>query len=40
MSEASIKTSMEFYAGNTDAIGKAFTEFEFKGLRDGSFASA
>jgi hypothetical protein len=31
--------SIEFYAGNADAIGKAFTEIEFEGLRDGSIAS-
>jgi len=30
--------SIEFYAGDAEAIGKAFTEYEFEGLRDGSIA--
>ena len=30
--------SIEFYAGNADAIGRAFTDYEFEGLRDGSIA--
>jgi hypothetical protein len=30
--------SVEFYAGNPDEIGPAFTEIEFEGLRDGTVA--
>ncbi|HEY3355226.1 MAG TPA: hypothetical protein VGQ83_18380 [Polyangia bacterium] len=31
---------MEFYAGNPDQIGRAFTAYELGGLRDGSLAHA
>lgn len=30
--------SIEIYAGNADAIGHAFTEIEYEGLRDGTIA--
>jgi hypothetical protein len=30
--------SIEFYAGNANAIGSAFTEYELEGLRDGTIA--
>ena len=30
--------SLEFYAGDPDEIGRAFTEIEFDGLRDGTLA--
>jgi hypothetical protein len=30
--------SIEFYAGDGDAIGRAFTDYEFEGLRDGTIA--
>jgi hypothetical protein len=32
--------SMEFYAGDAEAIGRAFSEVEWDGLRDGSDAAA
>lgn len=32
--------SMEFYAGVPEDIGRAFTEYELDGLRDGSTAHA
>jgi len=30
--------SLEFYAGQADQVGAAFTNIEFDGLRDGSLA--
>ncbi len=32
--------SMEFYAGDANTIGEAFSEFEFDGIRDGTAALA
>ena len=32
--------SMEFYAGDADRIGRAFSDFNFDGLRDGTIAHA